>query len=395
MVLNRGLIVFLITLMAFLPSGVRSSSEVTVLVDGQPVKSDVPAQIIDGRTMVPLRFVADALGAKVEWDGVRREVKVSSPQLVGQTNLAGGGIRGIVDKARPSVVGVVNNLPNGSYSTGTGVVLDKTGHVLTNHHVVVGSASIYILISGRMVDAALVGADPKADLAVIKVKDQSLLSEPLSPATWGNSDEVRTGDLAVAVGNPLGFQYQSTVTAGIISGTNRHLLGLDGYYYTLMQTDAAINRGNSGGPLLDSEGRVVGINTLKFSGQGVEGLGFAIPSKIARPISESLIKHGRMRRPWLGVMLKEAEVVKYGVILNSGLTLQEVIENTPASRAGLKTGDILLEVDGQTVNSLPELRTALEVRNPGDTITIKIRPAGGGTAEVKELKVALEERPKD
>lgn len=390
--LRRNIIAVLLALVLLLPSGAWSSSEITVLVNGRSVSSDVPAQVVGGRTMVPLRFVAEALGADVDYDAATRTVKVGTPKGAVAGLKAGGGIRRIAENIRPSVVGVVNSLSDGTYLTGTGVVLDKSGMILTNNHVIDRAASIYLVVAGRMVDAVPVGADSRADLAVIKVKDHSQLAEPLVPASWGDSGGVHVGDLAVAVGNPLGFQYESTVTSGIISGTDRHLLGEEGYYYTLLQTDAAINRGNSGGPLVDADGQVVGINTLKFSGQGVEGLGFAIPSRIARPIAESLIRHGRVLRPWMGVMIREPEPAKYGVILNSGLTLSEVFPDTPASRSGLQAGDVLVEVAGRPVNSLPELRTVLEVHSPGETVSLKIRTPSGGW---REVKIILGERPKE
>lgn len=363
----------------------HSAADVTVRVNGREIASDVPARIENGRTLVPLRFVAEALGAQVAYDEATRTVNVDLPI---DKAVAAGGVRGVVRQAQPSVVGILNRMADGSTAAGSGVVLDTAGHVLTNHHVIEEARTLQVVVRGRLISATLAGSDKEADLAVLKIDPAALQQAGLKPASWGDSDAMEAGDLVVALGNPLGFQYQSSVTMGIVSGLRRSVSD-SGYPYTLIQTDAAINQGNSGGPLVNAAGEVIGINTLKLVEDGVESLGFAIPSKIARTVARQLIERGRFERPYLGITVKEADGVGKGLLLSEGVTLSDVAAGSPADRAGLRAGDVILGLAGQEVNSFADLRTALDVHPIGGRISARIK-RGNNTFETM---VELTRRP--
>ncbi|MEM7345306.1 MAG: trypsin-like peptidase domain-containing protein [Chloroflexota bacterium] len=272
-----------------------------------------------------------------------------------------------VEKVLPAVVTVLNQGNRGGGS-GSGFFISEEGYVVTNHHVIEDARELTIVYAqGGTAPATLIGSAPEFDLAVIKVDG------PVpAVAQWGDSGELPLGANVIAMGSALG-RYQNTVTAGILSGFNRELGGFRG----LLQTDAAINHGNSGGPLTNLAGQVVGINAMVVRGglSEAEGLGFAIPSNIAANVVEQLIESGDVSPPFLGIQYQEINpqlALEEGLNLIDGAFLQEVVSNTPASRAGLRAGDIILSIDGQTLDDRHPLVSVLLEHVAGETISLEI-----------------------
>jgi len=255
---------------------------------------------------------------------------------------------------------------------GSGVIVTHDGYILTNNHVIDGADEVNVRLSdGRQFEAEIIGADPKTDIAVLKVEAAGLPALALA-----DSEQSRVGDIVFAVGNPLGVGQ--TVTQGIISATNRSSLSIieEGGYENFIQTDAAINQGNSGGPLVDAEGRIVGINTAILSQSGGSiGIGFAIPSSLARSIMMSLIENGEVTRGYLGVaigVLDQDLAEEFGMERPHGALVTQVHENTPAEKAGLKPGDIVTQMDGHDIMSSADFRVRISLNPPGTEIALKI-----------------------
>ena len=253
---------------------------------------------------------------------------------------------------------------------GTGFVVSADGYILTNNHVVEGADEVTVRMSDeRDYRAEVIGTDPKTDLAVLKIEPE----DDLQAAPLGDSDALRVGEWVVAAGNPFGLS--SSVTAGIVSAKGRANMGITDYE-DFIQTDAAINPGNSGGPLLNLRGEVVGINTAILSRSGgYMGVGFAIPVNMARSIMTSLIEDGRVVRGWLGVAIQRldpdlAESFGYGG--EAGVLIAEVNENTPASRAGLESGDIVVAFDGDPVESMERFRADVAATRPGSEVELEV-----------------------
>lgn len=289
----------------------------------------------------------------------------------------------VAQKVGPAVVGVVNRAQsNGFFGNsqlvdegyGSGVVFDSQGYIVTNYHVIDGAEQIKAVLSdGRTVDAKVMGADPYTDLAVLKVSAGTLPS-----AVFGDSDKVHVGDLAVAIGDPLGLDFQHTVTAGVISGLGRNLDASDGpgIYHDLIQTDATINPGNSGGALVNAAGEVIGINTIKVPAgmKGAEGMGFAIPANQVRAVVDDLVKHGRVvNRAYLGVgTVGPAEAFQQGIRLRDGALVLQVEQGSPADKAGLSKGDVILKIDSTDIHESKDVAAAMMKRKPGDKVTLSV-----------------------
>ena len=300
-------------------------------------------------------------------------------------------------KISPAVVGITNKgfardffnrRVKVEQGQGSGVIFDARGYVATNNHVVQNAQEITVtLLDGRSFPGKVVGTDPATDLAVVKIEADNL---PIAP--FGDSDQLMVGEPAIAIGNPLGAEFKGSVTAGIISALNR-TLDIGERRFKLIQTDAAINPGNSGGALVNADGVVIGINSAKISVAGVEGLGFAIPINTARPILQSLIEKGKVVRPYLGVSIVDAKIARqYGYIdTDKGIWIAKVVQGTPAAKAGLKVGDIILKVDGTEINSIVDLRAVLDSKSIGTTVDcIIIRENVQRT-----VSVVLEEMPSE
>ncbi len=271
-------------------------------------------------------------------------------------------------------------------SLGSGVIVDESGHIVTNHHVIANADSIRVqLADGRVADAHIVGRDPDTDLAVLKI-DLS----PLPVAVFGRSDQLRVGDVVLAIGNPVGLSQ--TVTHGIVSATSRQQLGI-APLEDFIQTDAAINFGNSGGALVDASGALVGINTaIVAKNIGVEGIGFAIPVNMVRGVLSEIIAHGRVIRGWIGIVPEDLTVEQAQQLgfPQSGVVIGNLYVNSPAQQAGLQPGDMLTAIDGTAPHSAQDVLGRIASHKPGSTIVLRgLR--GGRTFEVR---AQVGERPR-
>jgi len=282
----------------------------------------------------------------------------------------------IYEQAIDSVVSITCTLENGG-SSGTGVVLSKNGYIVTNCHVVEGATAIEALFTdGRELSAWIIGADAVSDLAVLWVD-----AEDLTPAQFGDSSTLRVGDVAVAIGDPLGVELRGTMTDGIVSAINRNVI-TGGRTMTLIQTNAALNSGNSGGPLINCYGQVIGINTMKIGAftdsAGVEGLGFAIPSTLVKEVVDQLIHQGYVSgRPTLGI---EGETLssfyQHYYRLPAGLYVTKVDPGTDAYRKGIDNGDILLSLNDTRIYSMDDLKTFLYNSEVGQTVEAVVYRGG-------------------
>ena len=311
----------------------------------------------------------------------------------------------VAAKVLPSIVGIevtynVNSFWGSTTGTagGSGIIISEDGYIITNNHVISAESSSSFYEITKATDlkvklynddteykATVVGTDEYTDLAVIKID-----ATGLTPATLGNSDDVKVGEYVMALGNPIGMDF--TVTAGIVSAVNREVQATDSATYVAIQTDAAINSGNSGGALVNSKGEVIGINSLKIAGNGIEGIGFAIPINSTTDVVEQLIDHQNVTRPFIGV---SGEAINSEVAelysLPKGISVRKVIKDSPAEKAGIQKGDIITKIEGKEVSSVPELNRERNKHKIGDTITLTILRSG----KEEEIKVILEEEPKE
>jgi 2-alkenal reductase len=281
-------------------------------------------------------------------------------------------------------------------ASGSGVIVDGRGYIVTNNHVVANQLSLEVVFSdGKKAAATLVGADPFSDLAVLKV-------DAVMPAvaSWGDSDKLEPGQPVVAIGSALG-DYQNSVTAGVVSQVHRDIKDADSTALRdLIQTDAAINHGNSGGPLLDIEGNVIGINVAVVRNTGVgdvaEGLGFAIPSNTARAVVDQIINNGAVSRPYIGItyqMINERLAGAENLARDHGILVSEVSPGTPADKAGITPGSIITRFEGVELNEDNTLMELLMERKVGDTVTLTVLEPGA--TDEKDVQITLAARPKD
>jgi len=302
----------------------------------------------------------------------------------------------ISDQVGPTVVGVSNRgLVQDFFGrriitekgSGSGVIIDSRGYIVTNHHVIEGASEIIVsLADGRKVEAKLVGSDSRTDLAVLKIN-----ADNLTVAVLGNSTKLRTGELVVAIGNPLGIEFARSVTAGVVSATERTLT-IGDRQFRLIQTDAAINPGNSGGALVNSRGEVIGINSAKLVIQGVEGMGFAIPISDAKPIIDELINKGYVSRPYLGIAGRVIdEITAKREKIPQGIEVIQLVLRGPAQKAGIEQMDIITAINGQEVKDFTGLTSILEKHKPGDQVTVTVDRDG----KKLDLTLTLGEMPRD
>ena len=272
---------------------------------------------------------------------------------------------------------------------GSGIIMTADGYILTNHHVVGKADQITVILNDNQeFEARLVGADSLTDVAVVKIDASDLSAAPV-----GNSDEIRIGEWVMAVGAPL--RLRSTVTSGIVSALGRSLniipnsFGVEDF----IQTDAAINPGNSGGALINLEGEVIGVNTaIATEDRGFIGYGFAIPINLARKVMDDIVAHGRVRRGFLGVSLKQVDAAladAFGMDRPRGVLISDVFSDTPADAAGLKTEDIILSIDGTTVDRPNHVQSLIARKNPDDTVTLSVKRS----SRTISLQVKLGEKP--
>lgn len=289
----------------------------------------------------------------------------------------------IIAKARPSVV-AISTVSGWSTGTGSGVIMTEDGTIMTNAHVVSGAQSITVrVMDGTEYEATLLGVDEKTDLAVIKID-----ATGLTPAEFGDSSSIVQGEIAVAIGNPLGLAFEGSVTQGIISAVSREI-EVDGRTMTYIQTDAAINPGNSGGALVNGSGQVIGINSVKVSSSDVEGLGFAIPISVALPIAEQLTTYGYVTgRPSIGIGGEDVtDYMVYYYRIPRGVLVGLVTPDSGAEAGGVEVGDVIVGLNGVSVSSMDELTNEKDKFSPGDTVTLTVYRSG----EYVELDVVLGE----
>ncbi|MCI9177322.1 MAG: PDZ domain-containing protein [Clostridia bacterium] len=327
-------------------------------------------------------------------------------QLISLSGYSDTGV-GVAQKVQPSIVAItveysVNTIFNRGPSTatakGSGIIISEDGYILTNNHVVNSSSStnnsFYEIGEANKVtvklyndtteyEGEIIGTDSQTDLAVIKIK-----KDGLTAAELGDSSSVQVGEFAMAIGSPLGLD--NSVTAGIVSAVNREVEDDDGNKYTAIQTDAAINSGNSGGALVNSKGQVIGVNTLKLSGTGVEGVGFAIPINSTKDIYEQLIEYNKVKRPYIGIGGRDLdEQTAKANNLVVGIYVRSIAEFSAAEKAGVKIGDVIIEADGQKIKTTDELNAIKNKKQIGDTMKLKVYRNG----KEKELTLTLQEQP--
>ena len=305
----------------------------------------------------------------------------------------------IAAKVRPSVVGIISyqstSFPMQSYSTGSGIIMTSDGYIITNAHVVNGAAGIAVVLDNdEEYEAELVGIDEKTDLAVVKIE-----ADNLTPAEFGNSDELVVGERIVAIGNPTGMNLAGSVTQGIVSGLERSIQVTDETTGNVIemqaiQVDAAINPGNSGGALINKYGQVVGINSSKLSSTQIEGIGFAIPISTAKPIVDDLISYGYVRgRVLLGITYYAISDVTGAISgYTPGLWVQTVREDLDVYAKGVRPGDVIVRMDDQDVRDSDTVKAIMEGKEPGDTVKLEIvRQSVTGKVSTFTVEVELAE----
>jgi len=310
----------------------------------------------------------------------------------------------VARKATAGVVGITveravrDNLFSRNRETevgfGSGVIVSSDGYILTNYHVAGGRSNriIVSLADGRNVDGEVVWSDPVLDLAAVKVNITGL-----TPLELGDATKLQVGEHAIAIGNPLGLDFQRSVTSGIISALNRtiRIETEDGVNYMedLIQTDASINPGNSGGPLLNAKGEVVGINTVKVT--SAEGMGFAIPINIMKPVVARLVETGKFEEPYMGIFAYDGQTIPYidgQAKIQKGIYVAHVDRNGPAYKAGIREGCIIAKVDGNEINTMMQLRTYIYSKLPGDTVSVYHKKRGSNEWITSELVLSRKDR---
>lgn len=393
-------LVLAIVLVAGAP--VLGAGSIGLVVNGRTIACDVPPQNIDGRVLVPIRAVSEALGCQVQWNQANQQVLVTAAGGTGSGSASGSGsgsgagsgagitvfdASSVYAQASPSVVAIlcyaVSDGVESINGFGSGFIISADGDVVTNAHVVAGCTRLTVLVQdGRAFDVSSeVLSDELSDVALVRLRTSGL-----TPLALGDSSQLSPGDPVIAIGNPAMMQLRNSVSAGIVSGIARQV---EFSWYPAIQTDAVINHGNSGGPLINAKGQAIGITTWKVVDASVEGLGFAIPSNTVQEILAELKEHGRVIRPWLGLKPESSLEAQYGLPTDKGLTVVSVDNNGPAQVAGIRSGDELVAFDGQPTHSLVDLFTLLLSHKPGDVVTLTVRRAG----VTQECRVTLGERP--
>ena len=310
-------------------------------------------------------------------------------------------ISNIIENVSNAVVGIskIKNIGSSVFLSdstedlglGTGIIVSKKGYILTNQHVVGENAKkCYVTVeNGKNYTGKIVWSNTDIDLAIIKV--DAIFSKVVN---LGNSNSISVGHTVYAIGNPIGYEFQRTVTGGIISAVNRTVKIKNddktySYMSNLIQTDATINPGNSGGPLINKEGNVIGINTIKIT--SAEGIGFAIPINVIKPIIEKYEEIGEFKEAYLGIFAYDGSVMSYvdkNINLANGIYIEKIAEDGPANKTGLKQGDIITKIDSTSVNKMCELQEYIFSKNPGDEITLTVIRNN----KEKQIKVVLGEK---
>jgi S1-C subfamily serine protease len=345
---------------------------------------------------------------------VIREVTETPTESTSFVNSTGKTISAIYQNSKNGVVqvlatAVVSDNPffgaQQARVLGSGFVIDKSGHVVTNYHVVEGASKVEIGFSGTEMSATVVGSDPSTDIAVLRIKHVE--GRALRPLDLGNSDSVTVGDAVVAIGNPFGLER--TVTAGIVSAMQREITAPNGFSIDrVIQTDAAINHGNSGGPLLNADGKVIGVNSqIESESGGNVGIGFAVPVNTVKDVVSQILQHGKVEHAYMGIEMATITnelAANVRLPVEKGVLIQRVRPGSPAEQAGLKGGttqvvvdgesflvggDVITKADGRTVESAEDLRRVVTAKEPGDDLALVVQRQ----EETKEVTVKLGRQP--
>ena len=345
-----------------------ADDDVRVYVNGERAGDRVI--LSDDRTYIPLRAVAEAMGAEVVWDEASRSVFVSFTE--------DDAVSKIVETVSPSVVAIVGNYTgtsgeaakyNNSTAHGTGVIYKSNGYIVTNAHVVDEIINTTVVLhDGSSFAGEVLFSDKTADLAIVKINKIGL-----KPITMANKEDIVSGRTAIAIGTPISLSMRNTVTKGIVSGS---AVSTDGSYYKLIQTDAAINPGNSGGPLLNSKGELIGINSSGYVGWGIENISFAIPVDTVKYAIAQYEANGRIIRPEFNITLEQSWEADIGLPTNKGITVKA------SSNPALITGDVISAVNGIAVHSIIDWNEALKDSYNGSSVKVTYM-RGGETAEAE------------
>jgi 2-alkenal reductase len=375
----------------------RSSGWIVIIVILGIMLGVVGGGIMGGLVgMYVARNAASSVAAPVP-----QEIKSVSPgQAPIVQNMTVNSASEVIETVRavePAVVTVIANLGGSAFgqgngqaeASGSGVVISQDGHIITNNHVIDGASSVFVIYSdGGRADATVVGADPVTDIAVLKVN-----GKVPAVVAFGDSSALQLGEWVIAIGSPLG-NYRGSVTVGVVSGLNRTVQGTsqDG----LIQTDAAINHGNSGGPLINLAGQIIGINTLVVrdtpGGDQAEGLGFAVPSNTVRSVAEQLIARGRIEYPFIGISYTEVTpqlAAEMNLNSKSGVVVTQITPGSPAQNAGLRARDVVVKINNDQINENNSLRSLLFKYRVGDTVTLTVERGG----QTLQMQVTLVKRP--
>ncbi|MCX8130684.1 MAG: trypsin-like peptidase domain-containing protein [Clostridia bacterium] len=374
-------VVLILTLMLSITTSAGSAGIIKIFVNEKPAGID--AKQINGEIYVPLKAVGESLGAKIQVSGDKKTVHISNSE---------NSVASVINKVGPSVVGIIGNVKmTGSYydtesregmAFGTGVIIRSNGYIITNTHVVKDMENIIVVLSNsKAYQARLKAMDEKTDLAMIKIDKGTL-----TPAVFGEMSDIQVGEPVVAIGTPLSLTLRNSATKGIISGLNRSIQS----DYKFIQSDAAINGGNSGGPIVNMDGRVIGINSIKYTGIGVEGLTFSIPIDTVKYAIDHFMKFGEIRRPYLGASFAEGIAARYGLPSNEGLTVTEIEADSPAKKYGLKEEDIIIAVNGINVTTIVDYNEEMKKYLPGASATLSVKR----DEKTIKVKVVLAAEPK-
>lgn len=324
-------------------------------------------------------------GIEVKTSNLENNLDIRRTSTIEKINDEDKEIEDLIEEANKSIVGISRIKNNGSsiftkdsanqLGLGTGIIVSENGYIVTNEHV---SGAKYntcyvTLENGKTYNATVLWSDSNLDLSIIKINMKSL-----SYATLGDSNNIKVGQSVYAIGNPIGFQFQRTVTSGIISAKDRTIKfeenGEEIYMSDLIQTDAVINPGNSGGPLINTLGQVIGINTVKIN--SADGIGFAVPINIIKPIIDKYIKNDNFEEATIGIFAYDKEVIPYinNVLeFDSGIYIEQIIKNSPAEKAELKVGDIITKIDGIEINKMSNLKEYIYTKKPNDEVILNIQ----------------------
>lgn len=343
-----------------------------------PAPQQAPQQQNQGNVPLPQQISTDIAGTPIQTSVGAAVAKSATPGVVG------------ISVLRADSGAVFESSTAEKWGVGSGFIATSNGYIVTNNHVAGGKSKriIVSLADGRNIDGITSWSDPVLDLAVVKIDMTGLTTIPM-----GDSNAIVVGEPAIAIGNPLGLQFQRTVTSGVVSALNRTIKIDNNYMEDLIQTDASINPGNSGGPLLNSRGEAVGINTIKVT--SAEGMGFAIPVNVVKPIISQFTQKGDFKEAYMGVFAYDKEVMPYvdpNLRLDKGIYVAHVDDKGPAFNSGIREGCVISQVDGHDISTMMQLRTYIYSKSPGDTISVSHLKKGTNTFETIQIKLSAKDK---